>query len=274
VRNHEGPETVTPAGYRQRHAQYKSDPDLQAAHLAAPWLVVFDDHEVENNWADEVPEDGSDTPDTASSRARRAAAFQAYYENMPLRRSSVPKGFDISTHPSLTINPHLKFFNNQRGYVLSRMEQGHMTTDFKTLEFVRTPGAEVSTGGLRHRGPGAGPAADLPAAVHPRPLDPGGQVRRADHPRDGPAGDRPSLTGYGRQTTVRLTVAGITQVSRLPRRWSSIRRSSRDQRECCAIAHRYEMTVFRCHIGLMPDAQCSTETLCGSDPSSYEDAKR
>ena len=56
VRDHEGPETVTLEGYRQRHAQYKSDADLQAAHAAAPWLVVWDDHEVDNNWADEVPE--------------------------------------------------------------------------------------------------------------------------------------------------------------------------------------------------------------------------
>jgi len=46
---------VTLANYRQRYAQYKTDPDLQAAHAAAPWLAVFDDHEVANNWADKVP---------------------------------------------------------------------------------------------------------------------------------------------------------------------------------------------------------------------------
>lgn len=98
VRDHAGPETTDLATYRQRHAQYKSDPDLQAAHAAAPWLVVFDDHEVDNNWADEVPEntkaaEGNDT--TARFRARRAAAFQAYWENMPLRRSSIPNGPDM-----------------------------------------------------------------------------------------------------------------------------------------------------------------------------------
>ena len=85
VRDHEGPVTVTLANYRQRHAQYKADPDLQAAHRAAPWLVVFDDHEIENNWA-------SDTPAPEAFRARRAAAFRAYYENMPLRRRSLPEG--------------------------------------------------------------------------------------------------------------------------------------------------------------------------------------
>ena len=55
VRQHVGPETVTLANYRQRYAQYKTDPDLQAAHAAAPWLAVLDDHEVADNWADEVP---------------------------------------------------------------------------------------------------------------------------------------------------------------------------------------------------------------------------
>lgn len=98
VRDHLGPETVTLANYRQRHAQYKTDPDLQAAHAVAPWLVVWDDHETENNWADEVPEAGSDTPDTAGFLARRAAAFQAYWENMPLRRSSVPEGIDMQLY--------------------------------------------------------------------------------------------------------------------------------------------------------------------------------
>ncbi|HEU5130104.1 MAG TPA: alkaline phosphatase D family protein [Glycomyces sp.] len=98
VRDHAGPETVTLANYRQRHAQYKTDPDLQAAHAVAPWLVVWDDHETENNWADEVPEDGSDTPAPADFLARRAAAFQAYWENMPLRRSSVPEGIDMQLY--------------------------------------------------------------------------------------------------------------------------------------------------------------------------------
>ncbi|SCL16803.1 alkaline phosphatase D [Micromonospora nigra] len=84
-RLHDGPVTRTLANYRQRHAQYKTDPDLQAAHAAAPWAVVFDDHEVDDNWAGMVPR--LPDPDFA---ARRAAAFQAYYEHMPLRRTSLP----------------------------------------------------------------------------------------------------------------------------------------------------------------------------------------
>jgi len=95
-RDHEGPETRTLADYRRRHAQYKTDPDLQAAHAVAPWAVVFDDHDVENNWADEVPEQPD--PDFP---ARRAAAFQAYYENMPLRRTSIPRGIDMQLYRRL-----------------------------------------------------------------------------------------------------------------------------------------------------------------------------
>ena len=90
VRDHVGPETVTLANYRQRYAQYKTDPDLQAAHAAAPWLVVFDDHEIANNWAADVPA----IPDVFFGQ-RRAAALQAYYENMPLRTASAPHGTAI-----------------------------------------------------------------------------------------------------------------------------------------------------------------------------------
>ncbi|GAA0933062.1 alkaline phosphatase D family protein [Nonomuraea longicatena] len=96
VRHHEGPETETLAGYRQRHAQYKSDPDLQAAHAAAPWLVVWDDHELDNNWADDVPEK-PEIPQPGFL-GRREAAFRAYYENMPLRRTSIPRGIDLQLY--------------------------------------------------------------------------------------------------------------------------------------------------------------------------------
>ncbi|MGP3960429.1 alkaline phosphatase D family protein [Nonomuraea sp. 3N208] len=84
VRIHTPGKCQTLADYRLRHAQYKSDHDLQAAHAAAPWLVAFDDHEVENNWAGPVSSTGA--PGFAR---RRAEAFRAYYENMPLRRASL-----------------------------------------------------------------------------------------------------------------------------------------------------------------------------------------
>lgn len=93
VRKHVGPEITTLDDYRNRYAQYKSDADLQAAHAAFPWLVTWDDHEFDNNYADQISEE----PDVAVAEflARRANAYQAYYEHMPLRRRSVPRGPDM-----------------------------------------------------------------------------------------------------------------------------------------------------------------------------------
>ncbi|HUF79685.1 MAG TPA: alkaline phosphatase D family protein, partial [Burkholderiales bacterium] len=58
VRKHDAGEPYTLADYRARYALYKSDPDLQAAHAACPWIVTWDDHEVDNDYADNRPEDG------------------------------------------------------------------------------------------------------------------------------------------------------------------------------------------------------------------------
>ncbi len=81
--------------YRIRHAQYKTDASLRAAHARFPFLVTWDDHEVENNYADEDSD-----PDVPRDQwlARRAAAYQAYYEHMPLRRSSRPAGPDLGLY--------------------------------------------------------------------------------------------------------------------------------------------------------------------------------
>lgn len=95
VRTMVGAETYTLADYRRRHALYKTDPDLQYAHAQCPWTVVFDDHEVDNNWAAEYSELTGASPTFA---ARRAAAFQAYWENMPLRRTAFPRGGSTSLH--------------------------------------------------------------------------------------------------------------------------------------------------------------------------------
>ena len=103
VRGHEGGELRTLADYRRRHAQYKTDPDLQRAHAVAPWAVVFDDHEVDANWAGFRPQ----TPQPRFAQ-RRAAAFRAYYEHMPLRRASLPHG------------PHLPIYR--------RLEWGDLVT--------------------------------------------------------------------------------------------------------------------------------------------------
>ena len=105
VRDHVGPEMVTLANYRQRHAQYKTDPDLQAAHAAVPWIVTWDDHETENNYADEIPEDGQPRE---AFRDRRAAAYQAYWEHMPLR-GEPPRGIDLPLYRRLTFGRLAEF---------------------------------------------------------------------------------------------------------------------------------------------------------------------
>jgi alkaline phosphatase D len=92
-REHFGTEPRALSQYRTRHAQYKGDGNLRAAHAAFPWISTWDDHEVDNNWA------GEDQDPNAASReeflARRAAAFQAYYEHMPLRAPQRPAGPDM-----------------------------------------------------------------------------------------------------------------------------------------------------------------------------------
>jgi len=82
VREHNSPEVADLAGYRQRYALYKSDPALQAHHAARPWLITWDDHEVENNYAGLVAEDDQDEE---TFRIRRQAAQRAWWENMPVR---------------------------------------------------------------------------------------------------------------------------------------------------------------------------------------------
>ena len=91
VRVHEGGEITTLAAYRRRHAHYRSDRDLRAAHAAFPFVITWDDHEVENNYANEIPESGQSP---TAFLQRRASAYQAYYENVPRRRRSEPEGPD------------------------------------------------------------------------------------------------------------------------------------------------------------------------------------
>nr|WP_280855209.1 alkaline phosphatase D family protein [Pararoseomonas indoligenes] len=88
VRSHEGPAARDLAGYRDRYALYKTDPDLRAMHRACPWLVTWDDHEVSNDYADDRGERESGEP----FLARRAAAYKAFWEHMPLPEAARPNG--------------------------------------------------------------------------------------------------------------------------------------------------------------------------------------
>jgi alkaline phosphatase D len=74
--------------YRNRHAQYKGDPALRAAHANFAWVSTWDDHEVENNYAgviDEIDDTGARHQTPEEFAAQRAAGYQAYYEHMPIR---------------------------------------------------------------------------------------------------------------------------------------------------------------------------------------------
>ena len=97
-RRHEGAEVVTLEQYRGRYTTYRSDTDLQAAHHSAPWIVATDDHEVDNDYANDAADDDQ-SPEALL--LRRAAAYQAFYEFLPLRRSSMPAGPDMQAYRRL-----------------------------------------------------------------------------------------------------------------------------------------------------------------------------
>jgi alkaline phosphatase D len=77
-------ETTDLRTYRLRHTLYKLDADLQAVHAKFPFAVIWDDHEVANDYSGLAPEYAAPSPEFT---ARRAAAYQAWYEHMPVRAS-------------------------------------------------------------------------------------------------------------------------------------------------------------------------------------------
>lgn len=100
VRHHTGGRATLLHEYRERYAQYKSDPDLEAAHAAHPWIVTWDDHEVTDDYtADMGPQDR----DPAGFLKQRAAAYRAFWEHMPLPNALRPSG------PSLRLFDRYRF---------------------------------------------------------------------------------------------------------------------------------------------------------------------
>jgi alkaline phosphatase D len=97
------------AGYRRRYGEYKADPALQAAHAAAPWVCTWDDHEVANNYAGDVPGAGGAGPGDDGFRARRAAAYQAWYEHTPARVEP-PDGPDVTVYRSMAWGDLARFY--------------------------------------------------------------------------------------------------------------------------------------------------------------------
>lgn len=105
-RQHNSPEILSLTDYRNRYALYKGDANLQAAHAAFPWAVTWDDHEVENNYARNISENNDPIDQFL---IRRAAAYQAYYEHMPLRRLSLPNGANLRLYRRLQFGDLAQF---------------------------------------------------------------------------------------------------------------------------------------------------------------------
>ncbi|NQV27782.1 MAG: alkaline phosphatase D family protein [Rhodopirellula sp.] len=116
-RKHIGNEIESLDDYRTRYAQYRLDETLQETHRLFPWLVTWDDHEFDNNYANLVSEQDGISPE--EFLARRMNAYQAYYEFMPLRRRSFPHG------------PHMKLY---RGCQYGRLANFHIldTRQYRT----------------------------------------------------------------------------------------------------------------------------------------------
>jgi alkaline phosphatase D len=106
VRQHPIEQAQNLEQYRLRYAVYKSDPDLQRAHALFPWAVIPDDHEVSDNYASDIPD--LDSPREGFLQ-RRASAYQAYYEHLPLRRASIPNGSDIRLYRRLQFGSLINF---------------------------------------------------------------------------------------------------------------------------------------------------------------------
>ncbi|MEV4066642.1 alkaline phosphatase D family protein [Nonomuraea dietziae] len=92
--------------YRIQYGLYKSDPDLMAAHAAAPWIVTWDDHEVLDNWAGVHGPGGEVTEQ--DYLVIRANAFRAYWENLPIR-VPVVRGPDARVHRRFTFGDLAEF---------------------------------------------------------------------------------------------------------------------------------------------------------------------
>ncbi|MFC8951656.1 alkaline phosphatase D family protein [Streptomyces sp. NPDC057101] len=99
-------ETITLEDYRLRYGLYKSDPDLRAAHAAHPFVVTWDDHETENNYAGGTPENGVPPEEFL---LRRAAAYRAYWEHQPLRAPQRPEGPDMRLYRRLRFGSLAQF---------------------------------------------------------------------------------------------------------------------------------------------------------------------
>lgn len=98
-RRHLHPLPDTLAEYRAHHASYKLDADLRAAHAAHPWILNLDDHDVQNDYTGELP--GVRGEPVQGFLARRARAYKAYFEHLPVSPRRAPRGPHFAIHQQL-----------------------------------------------------------------------------------------------------------------------------------------------------------------------------
>lgn len=99
-------EPVDLAGYRRRYALYRSDPDLREAHRLFPWIITWDDHELDNNYANDVAQDSQPRDEFLK---RRAAAYHAHYEWLPMQKLCIPQGPNARIYRRLSFGPLVRF---------------------------------------------------------------------------------------------------------------------------------------------------------------------
>jgi alkaline phosphatase D len=136
VRSHsDGIEAATLPTYRNRYAQYRLDQDLQRLHAEVPALVTWDDHEVQNDYADKWSQYFDDP---AQFLIRRAAAYRAFYEHMPVRPIlSHPEGPMMRVYDRFTFGDLIEvsmidgrqYRSREACYAPPNKGGGHLETD-------------------------------------------------------------------------------------------------------------------------------------------------
>lgn len=162
TRTHNLRHATTLADFRDRYALHKSDPALQAAHAACPWAVTWDDHEVQNDYAS-----GTGKGDDGSFLTLRGAAWQAFYENMPLRAASLNGPASGTRWDALQVYRRLRW---------GRLAHIHLldSRQYRTWQACRTP-QSTSAGAVRAADCAdlASPARTLLGAMQEQWLDTG-----------------------------------------------------------------------------------------------------
>ena len=129
------PVAMTLEDYRLLHARYKLDPHLQRAHAAAPWLLIWDDHEVENDWGGSYSES---IRDPEQFLKRKTAAIKAYYEHLPLRLSTKMQRGRSRIHQRTVIGDLIEFnlldCRQYRDQPPCQDEAGHVPLQIKPCE--------------------------------------------------------------------------------------------------------------------------------------------